>query len=117
MPTKNARTMKYAIFNHRFAHKPVKAIGPAATPAAHTKTRPTTATFRRVSWRLIYGALVSSAWPECHTTSYQEYCGQNQKQCGLLEPRDRRYGESHRQSEKADLQGQKIDSSKKGAER
>ena len=44
---------------------------------------------------LICGALVGPARPECHAKSDQEYCGQNQKECGLLEPRDRRHGESH----------------------
>ena len=54
------------------------------------------------------GALIGPAWPECNAETDQEYRGQSQKECGLLEPRDRRHGESHREAQKADLQGQKI---------
>src|SRR6478672_694593 len=63
------------------------------------------------------GALISQARPQYQAKSDYEYCRQNQKQCGLLKPCDRRHRESHRESQKADLQGQKIDSSKKSAER
>jgi hypothetical protein len=39
------------------------------------------------------------------------------KQCGLFEPRDRGHGESHREAQKTDVQGQKIDSGQKSPER
>jgi hypothetical protein len=58
---------------------------------------------------------VAPTRPEGHPKADQEHCSQNQKECRLFDPRDRRDRQSHSKAEKADLKRQKIDSGEKSA--
>jgi hypothetical protein len=60
---------------------------------------------------------VSPTWPEGHAQADQKHCSQNQKECGLLDPRDRRHRQRQGETEKADWKRLKTESGEKSAKR